>query len=47
METWSLGPDLDSEPARRQMTPDDPTNLYLTFYWLPFVIILKIEIYSS
>ena len=28
------------------MTPDDPTNLYLTFYWLPFVIILKIEIYS-
>ena len=42
METWRLGPDLDSEPVR-QMTPDDPTNLYLTFYWLPFVIILKIE----
>ena len=29
-----------------QMTPDDPTNLYLTFYWLPFVIILQIEILS-
>ena len=28
------------------MTPDDPTNLYLTFYWLPFVIILQIEILS-
>ena len=39
------GPDLDSGPGL-QMTPDDPTNLYLTFYWLPFVIILKIEIYS-
>ena len=27
-----------------QMTLDDPTNPHLTFYWVPFVKILKIEI---